>query len=155
FNFGDLSINAKIDLLPDMRSRNGFGLAVLPMIGLPTGNRSEFAGTGEFSAGGLLIGDYATERWRAGVNLGGFLRSGSLESQLKFGTAFSYSITPSTSFIAELYSLTDAGDPFGEEFHSPLEMIGGFRFPAGPVELTVAGGGGLNSGKNDPRFRVL
>jgi uncharacterized repeat protein (TIGR01451 family) len=155
FNFGDLSVNAKIDLLPEMRSRNGFGLAVLPVLGLPTGKRDEFAGTGEFSAGGLLIADYSADRWRVATNLGGFLRSGSLENLLKWGSAFSYSITPHSSLIAEMYWLTDAGDPFGEEFHSPVELLGGFRFPIGPVEMTVGAGGGLNSGKNDPRFRVV
>ena len=155
FNFGDLLVNAKIDLLPEMRSRNGFGLAVLPVIGLPTGKRDEFAGTGEFSAGGLLIADYATDRWRAAANVGGFLRSGSLDSLLKLGGAFSYSITPAYSVIAEMYGLTDAGDPFGEEFHTPVEMLGGLRFPVGPVDMTFGVGGGLNSGKNDPRFRVV
>jgi uncharacterized repeat protein (TIGR01451 family) len=155
FNIGDVGLNAKIDLLPDLRADSGFGLSLLPMISMPTGSSDNFAGIGEFSAGGLVIADYVADPWRYALNLGGVLRSGTPESQLKWGLAVSRAIGEKSSVIAEIYGLTDAGDPWGREFRSPFEMLGAVRFPVGPVDLTLGFGGGLDSAKNDPRFRIL
>ncbi|MGH7859505.1 MAG: transporter, partial [Candidatus Binatia bacterium] len=92
FNVGDLLVNGKVELLG---SRRGFGLALLPTLGLPTGNRREFAGTGKFSYGGLLAADWTGERWTFGANFGGMIRDGfggredddDLEDQFRWGVA--------------------------------------------------------------------
>jgi uncharacterized repeat protein (TIGR01451 family) len=69
--------------------------------------------------------------------------------------AVSRQLDPGVQFVGEAYGLTDAGDPFGSEFRSPVEMIGALRVNLGPVDLTGGVGGGLNSGKNDARIRLI
>ncbi len=162
-NLGDLALNVKVNLLPETRSRTGFGLALVPMVGLPTGNRRGFAGTGKLSGGGVIAADFASNRWRFGANLGGSIRDGvggrgggdGFEDQIRYGVAVAYSGTPRSSVIAELFGATDAGSPFDEEYRSPAEMIGALRFGVGSLDVTLGAGGGLNSGKNAPFLRFV
>ncbi|MGH7822132.1 MAG: OmpA family protein [Candidatus Binatia bacterium] len=155
-NVGDFLVNAKFHLLG---SRRGFGLALMPTLGLPTGNRREFAGTGKFSYGGRVAADYTAGRWAVGVNFGGMIRDGfggrdeddDLEDQFRWGLGLSRAIGSRASLIGEVYGVTDGS----QEFHSPAEILGAVRWNVGPVDLTIGAGGGLNDGKNAPLFRVL
>lgn len=160
-NLGDILLNGKIDLLPAASRARGFGLALLPTLSLPSGNRREFSGTGEWSYGALLAADWRRDLWRLGANFGGFVRDASgsrsgddhLEDQLRWGLALSRAIAPRSSFLLEAFGLVDVADQ--QEFRSPAEILGGFRFGAGSVDVTLGAGGGLNSGKNAPLFRFV
>jgi uncharacterized repeat protein (TIGR01451 family) len=155
-NFGDLLVNAKFSLL---RSEGGFGLALLPTLGLPTGNRREFAGLGRFSYGGLLAADYSVDRWSFGANFGGAIRDrfggrdedDDFEDVFRWGVAVSRSLGDRGAWIAELFGASDGS----EEFHSPVEILGAIRWNVGAVDLTFGIGGGLNSGKNAALLRFL
>ncbi len=160
-SFGDLLFNAKIGILSSSARGRGFGLAVIPTLGFPTGNRRGFSGLGDWSYGGLLAADLTLDRWQLGANFGGMVRDGlgdrsssdHFEDQYRWGFAVARGIAPRTSLIGEAYGLIDAAG--GQGFRSPAEILGAIRFAAGPVELTLGAGGGLNSGKNAALFRFV
>jgi uncharacterized repeat protein (TIGR01451 family) len=164
-NFGDLTLNGKFTLLP--RSRHGIGVAALPEVILPTGNRREFAGTGSLGWGGLLILDAApTERLLLAANFGGLVRDevggGPFEDrqdrfndQLRYGVAAAYRFDRRFTGIAELYGGADTASPFDKERKTPLDLIGALRVHVGPVDLTAGGGGGLTIGQGSPDFRLF
>lgn len=162
-DLGDVRLSGKVSLLPESVRDQGFGLAIVPIVGFPTGHRTHFAGTGNWTGGGLVAADATVERFRFGVNFGGFIRDDfgdrghgdQHEDILRWGVATATEIHPRAHFIAEGYGVTDAGDPFGEEFRTPIEIIGGVRIALGVFDLFVGGGGGVNGGKNAADWRFI
>lgn len=158
FNLGDFTVNGKIDLVPRDGLRR-FGLALLPVVGFPTGNRREFSGLGDWSYGGILAADWDLDRWKIGLNVGGLIRDGfggrdesdHFEDQLRWGLAVSRAVSERVALLGEFVMHTD----FDEEFHSPAEVIGAVRWNVGRVDLTFGAGGGLNEGKNAALFRAV
>lgn len=164
-NIGDIILNAKYTLLP--RRLHGIGLAVLPELTLPTGNRQEFQGTGKLGYGGLFIVDTVpTPGLSIGMNVGGLIRDqvggGPFEDpdddfndQLRYGIATAYRFNQRYSGIVELYGGADTSSPFDEQRKTPLDAIGALRIHFGPVDLTMGGGGGLTIGQGSPDFRLF
>lgn len=164
-NLGDLVVNAKWTLLP--RWQYGIGLALLPELTLPTGNRQEFSGTGKLGFGGLVIADTApTPELHLSANVGGVIRdepgggpivdeSDDFNDQLRWGVAGAYAFTPTYTGIVEAYGAADTRKPFDEERKSPVDLIGALRMNLSPVELTFGGGAGLTNGQGSPDFRLF
>ena len=164
-NLGDVILNTKFSLLP--RTESGFGIAVLPEIGFPTGKRRDFAGTGKFSYGGLLIADwYPTDAIRFSINGGGYIRdepgggplkkSGDdVNDQLRYGAGLAADISELMTGIVEVYGGADVSDPFSEERKTPLDAIGALRFHLNKIDLTIGGGAGLTHGQGSPDFRAF
>lgn len=163
--FGDMVANAKITLLPI--SRHGIGIAILPEITLPTGSRTDFAGTGKLGYGGLFIVDGApTDRLHLSLNLGGLIRdkpgggplvdsSDDLNDQFRYGAGAAYAFNDRLSGIAELYGAADTHKPFDAERKTPLDFVAGLRWHLGLVDLTLGGGPGLTIGQGSPNFRIF
>jgi uncharacterized repeat protein (TIGR01451 family) len=164
-NIGDVVANVKFTLLP--RRLYGFGIAVLPEITLPTGNRREFAGTGKLGYGGLAIADWApNDKFSMAINFGGLVRdeagggpfvksNDAFNDQLRWGAAAAYDLNERWTAIAEAYGAANTTSPFRVERKTPLDAIGGFRWHLGPVDLTFGGGAGLTSGQGSPDFRLF
>jgi uncharacterized repeat protein (TIGR01451 family) len=164
-NLGDIVVNGKYTLL--LRDQTGIGLAILPELTLPSGNRHEFEGTGKLGYGGLMIVDAApTPEFRVSANFGGLIRDqvggGPFEDpdddfndQLRWGAAVAYDFTPGLTGIVESYGGADTKKPFGVERKTPVDAIGALRFNFGRVRLTAGGGGGLTRGQGSPDFRLF
>ncbi len=163
--FGDMVVNSKFTLL--RRSDYGVGLAVMPEVTLPTGSRTDFAGTGDLGYGGLLIADvYPVEGWRIAINSGGFIRdkvgggpfvdsSDDFNDQLRFAAATSYDFTSAFTGIIEGYGAADTHKPFDAERKTPFDLIGALRVHMKAIDLTFGGGGGLTKGQGSPDFRIF
>lgn len=155
-NLGDVTVNGKVRLY-----EGRFGLALIPAIGLPTGNRRSFSGLGDWSYGGTVAADAPLGRFDLGANFGGLVRDGlggrgsgdHFEDLIRWGLAASTPLTPKLRAIAEIYGQTDPGS--SGEFRSPVELLGALRFNVGKVDLTVGAGGGLDSAKNAATFRMV
>ncbi len=164
-NLGDIVANAKVTLLS--RSQYGVGLALLPEITLPSGNRHEFAGTGKWGYGGLVIADTAPiPELHLSANLGGLIRdqvgggpivdsSDDFNDQLRWGLGGAYTFNPRYTGIVEAYGAADTHAPFDQERKSPVDLIGGLRIALNPIELTFGGGAGLTNGQGSPDFRIF
>lgn len=152
-NLGDVVANAKFTLLP--RSRYGIGIAILPELTLPTGNRREYAGTGKFGFGGFVVLDAEpVQNLRLSLNLGGVGRS-EVSDQLRGGLGLTYLFSPRVAAIVESYAATSTKRAFKEEFTTPTDVIGALRFGLGPVDLTLGGGAGVTNGRGSPDFRAF
>jgi len=164
-NVGDLVVNTKFSLL--QRGESGIGLAVLPEVILPTGSRKDFAGTGKFGGGGLLVLDfYPSDVVRFSINGGGYIRDkvggGPLKKdgddfndQLRYGAGLAADFSEMMTGIVEVYGGADVSDPFSEERKTPLDAIGALRFHLNKVDFTIGGGAGLTRGQGSPDFRVF
>jgi uncharacterized repeat protein (TIGR01451 family) len=162
---GDIVINAKYTLLPI--GAHGIGIAVLPEITLPSGNRDKFAGTGKLGWGGLAVVDVAPmDRLRISANFGGAVRDqvgggpfedpdDAFNDQLRYGIGAAYRIHERLVAISEVYGAADTSSPFDVERKTPVDIIGALRLPLGPVWLTFGGGAGLTKGQGSPDFRLF
>lgn len=164
--FGDVSLNGTITLLSRQQT-GGVGLAIVPEVTFPTGNRRAFAGTGKFGYGGFLVLDGApTDDLRFGLNLGGFVRDefggGPLEDegdafndQFRAGGAVAFDMGDTATAIVEAVAAADTNSPFDQDFKTPVDVLGALRFHLGPIDLTVGGGAGVTRGQGSPDFRVF
>ena len=140
---------------------------MLPEVILPTGSRRDFAGTGKFGGGGLLIADfYPTDTVRFSINGGGYLRDqpggGPFEDedddfndQLRYGAGLAADFSEMMTGIVEVYGGADVSNPFEEERKTPLDAIGALRFHLEKIDITIGGGAGLTRGQGSPDFRVF
>jgi len=153
FNMGDVVTNVKFTLLP--RSSYGIGIAILPELTIPSGNRREYAGTGKFGFGGSVIFDVEPiQNLRMSLNLGGVARN-EFSDQLRGSLGLTYLFSPRVAAIVESYAATSTNDAFKDEFTTPTDVIGALRFGLGPVDLTMGGGAGVTSGRGSPDFRAF
>ncbi len=162
---GDIIVNGKIGLI--QREDLGFGLAIVPEVILPTGNHQDFAGTGKWGGGGLLVADYyPTDYLRFSLNGGGYIRDkiggGKLSDpddgatdQIRMGGGAAYDINESLTAIVEGYAATSTKSPFDDEIHTPADVIGALRFHMSKIDLTFGGGAGLTRGQGSPEFRIF
>jgi uncharacterized repeat protein (TIGR01451 family) len=162
---GDVVVNGKISLF--QREDLGFGLAVLPEVILPTGNRLDFAGTGKLGGGGLLIADYyPTESLRFSLNGGGYIRDkigagplydkdDDVNDQIRYGGGVAYDFNERLTGIVEAYGATSTKKPFDDEIKTPADAIGALRFHMEKIDITLGGGAGLTRGQGSPDFRIF
>jgi outer membrane protein OmpA-like peptidoglycan-associated protein len=158
---GDISLDIKFRIL-DHQKMGGFGLALVPTITFPTGNKDEFSGAGTF--GGLLrlVMDYRVWRIHTALNLGygvqgdGSLRNVSFGSELFFNLGVGYNVIDPLTITAEIWGATRATDPFANDAESPLEGILSIKGAiADGVYLLGGGGAGFSVGVGSPDFRAF
>jgi outer membrane protein OmpA-like peptidoglycan-associated protein len=160
---GDLRITPKISFLDSEESL--VGLALQAQVGLPTGWNTDFIAARELSVmpmgiievadGSVSLREY---RFRAALNLGGWLRSTYQVGDLTLGNELIYRLgisglpTDVLEIGAELYGAS--GGPSSSQ--RPLEMVSWFRLvPLDWVTVTAGGGVGVLPGIGSPDYRMF
>ncbi|MEA2624168.1 MAG: OmpA-OmpF porin, family [Candidatus Binatota bacterium] len=163
-NLGDVALEAKLALLPRPVGE-GFGLSLVPRVIFPSGNREEFAGTGRWQYGGLLVADVRTAgKINYALNFGGLMRDkpgladpqlfgadDDLDDQLLYGGGVTVPLGDHLDGIGEITGRYG----FRGERTAPLEGLLSARIHFGGVAFTVGAGGGMTHGRGSPDFRVI
>jgi outer membrane protein OmpA-like peptidoglycan-associated protein len=160
---GDLRIAPKISFLDS--TKNLVGIAIQAQVGIPTGWDTDFIaarqlsvmpmGIIEFADGSVSLREY---RFRAAINVGGWLRPAYQVGELSLGSELIYRVgisglpTEVLELGAELYGGT-AGPSTSQQ---PLEMVSWFRLiPLDWVTVTAGGGVGALPGVGAPDYRLF
>jgi len=158
---GDLRIMMKFQLF---ENRPGsLGVALVPMVSLPTGNPDTYSGAEAFNAGGRLVIDKRFDLVNIVLNGGyiymadsdgpdeGFNPSGRAE----FGAGVTVMVHRYVELLGEIYGRTADYDIEHLNMEVPTEAIAAMKFFAGPVHFTLGGGLGVNSGIGNPAWRAF
>ena len=161
FTTGDIRLYPKLSILDDT---NGFGLAFLALITLPTGSPENLQGNESVTIEPRLSAElHITDTFRAGLSVGFLWRPEAqnlfnidLGNELTFGAALEYEISDDElALIVEGYGkLSLESDTQGEE--RPIEVSLAARWwPAPAHALTLGVARGLTDGYGSPDFRVF
>lgn len=168
---GDIRLETKFRILDNWRYP--IGIAVVPLITFPTGNRDYFMGNGKITGGGKVAfeGNINNIVWIA-MNWGYQYMPGRfqyfalnadayIDDLLTFGLGVHGKINNQWSLIAELYGETVARNAFASLRQTPIIARGGARFTpkfrgaARGINFNLAAGGGLTKGVGNPDFHVM
>ncbi len=159
WRLGDVEIEAKIRLVDP--SKEAVGLALVPIVGLPTGDKDELLGLGTFSYGARLVMDGAVTEgvrwianagWRAVDGVG----NGSTADFVDVGLGVVASVAGDAEVVAEVNSRTTTSHLWGDEESSPVELlVGGRGLKVGRLSLTGGLGWGLDKGIGAPEWRAF
>jgi len=160
FTTGDIRLYPKIAITHDPE---GFGLAFLALVTLPTGSPENLQGNESITIEPRLVGQMAFgEQFRIGLSVGAILRPEKqqlfnidLGTELTFGAGIEYKIDPEAfGLILEGYGkISLESDTQAEE--NPIEVALAARFwPAKEHALTLGVARGLTEGYGSPDFRV-
>ncbi len=160
FTTGDIRLYPKVSILHD---DDGFGLAFLALISLPTGSPENLQGNESVTIEPRLVAQYyITEEFRAALSLGFLWRPESqnhfnidVGNELTFGAGLEYEVVKDTaSILVEGYGkLSLESDTQAEE--RPVEVsLAGRWWPADAHALTLGVARGLTDGYGSPDFRV-
>lgn len=159
FALSDPRLHVKGNLVVDPQS--GIALGLTGWVTFPTGQafaEERFVGDRLPTFGTRILFDWRNEALRVSANAGARWRDGSdffstyVGSELVYGVALTYDITPLFLILAEASGAAGFSDQVDE--HS-LEWRAGSRVRFEDVALTLAGGTGLLAGVGVPTFRVL
>ncbi len=169
----DIRVLAKIQALQN-RVR-GFGLALVPFVDLPTGEDRRLTATGKVGGGGLVVGDFVRERFRASLNGGyrlnqeadhpfGYFNDGTDEILFGVGAGvlavhdqpMLFGYVDNVEVLAEVFGGTPAYEPFKEMDETPVEGLGALRLygPSG-LYLTAGIGKSITRSLNGAAVRVV
>ena len=145
----DITIGAKIRLIPEGARRPGFGFRFATR--LPNASRKSGIGQDTTDFNASLLFAKTVQSIRVVGNLGYVLMSEPLEGTrqndlLLYGLSFARAVTSRTEIVGEIYgraSVRDGVAPVGTESRGLLKLGG--RFTQGPVRLDAAIFFGLNS----------
>ena len=169
---GDPRLHFKVRLVGEP-GKDGFGLALVPVIGLPVGGYGpwgdSYVGNKMVTVHGNLALGYLWKGLNVGINVGYFWREDaqvyatSLEDQLTYGVGVSYRAHRYVAILAELFgsvALTRSGYYKGffsdNESETPLEADAAVEiYPIKDLKLIVGGGAGILSAIGSPVFRVF
>ncbi len=167
FAAGDLRIVPRIRFWKDRG--NGFGLSLVPLLTVPTGNEGEYAGEASVTFEPRVVLDYRFgTRAVVAANLGYRLRKDVEVGNLRVGDEFLWSLGASVRVWKGLAVLADIWGSVGfqdasqdtdsgiDEEEVPLEAALAFRYetPFG-LAATVGSSVGLTDGWATPDFRVF
>jgi outer membrane protein OmpA-like peptidoglycan-associated protein len=154
---------------------DGFGLAAVAGLSVPTGDPDNFAGDRNVVGEPTLIADYRHRYFSLAANVGARLRAASdfanvtVGHQLTFGAAGAgYLVDGRLQILAELFGLaglvgtedvTVDGQPYTiEGNHAHLELRGGVGYVPDKerdITLRLGAAAGLTGAPGVPQFRVL
>jgi outer membrane protein OmpA-like peptidoglycan-associated protein len=160
---------------PNGTTRNGFGLAAVAGITVPTGDRENFAGDQNVVGEPILIADYTHEYFSVALNVGARLRAASrfadleVGHQLTFGLgAAAYLANRRFQILAEFAGLAGLTGTDTVEYNDTdveihgndllMELRAGLGYvPDRERDITIRLGGsaGLTSASGVPQFRVM
>ncbi len=159
WRLGDVEIEAKIRLVDSAKA--AVGLALVPTVGLPTGDKVQLLGLGTFSYGARLVMDgalgerarwIANAGWRAVDGVG----SGSTADFIDVGLGVVAPVGGGAQVVAEVNSRTTTSHPWGDEESSPVELlVGGRGLKVGGLSLAGGLGWGLDKGVGAPEWRAF
>jgi outer membrane protein OmpA-like peptidoglycan-associated protein len=159
---GDLRLGAKGLLGTAHQGEADFGFALGGFASLPTGSQENFTGSQAYGQIGPMVevrvGDFS-----AAINVAAVLRedksvwSSNLKvgSQLMTGGGVRVPLHgPDLAAIGEIYAFVPIDGSTGEAA-TPVEALAGLRLRVGDIELTAAGGKGLDQGYGAPNARII
>lgn len=158
---GALRLQVKLRILSE--ALHGIGLAVLPVVRLPTGNHNAFLGQDGVAFGATLLLERAFGPVRLLLNAGGTFRPPAqfqgltVDDELFFRLGLGVRVSERVELGAELVGATPAASPFGaDERLNPLEVLVGVRaLLTERLQLLVGGGPGVSKGYGAPTFRAF
>ena len=156
---GDLRAMLKFRILEN--KPGSLGLAIVPVVSFPTGDPDAFVGADGVNAGARLVIDKRFDRVNIVLN-GGYLYmadgDGADEGfdptgRAEFGAGVSVMVHKYVDLMAEIYGRTVDYQIEKLDLEVPTEIIGAAKFYVGPVNFTIGGGAGINSGIGNPNYR--
>jgi len=156
---GDVRLSVKGRIMGDDAEGLHFGASafVTAPLGQATAEHRYIGDSGP-TFGGQVIGDFAQRGFHVAANVGGMWRdpqllfSTNVGSQLTYGLAFGYDVTPLIMVMGELTGSSTFTTQVDE---NPLEARIAGRMTVGDFSFQLGGGAGLVSGVGVPVFRVL
>ncbi len=161
FTTGDIKLYPKVSILHD---EEGFGLAFLVPMTLPTGSPENLQGNESVTFEPRVAADYGFSReFRAGLSLGFLLRPEKQQlfnvtagNELTFGAGLEYEVvTDTVAVIAEGYGKISVESGTQSE-ERPVEVaLSGRWWPATSHAVTVGVARGITEGYGAPNVRVF
>jgi outer membrane protein OmpA-like peptidoglycan-associated protein len=161
FSTGDMRLDAVFPVLT--RGEDPLGLAIVPVISLPTGNAAKYTGSG-FGAGlAVAAGISPVENLFVDANLGAFTSPASALGDFAFGSGLTaslgggYHVSKAVTVGVELDSLITLAGGLGPYNKNPVELhaYGTYGKQEGGLVATLGLGTGLVAGIGAPDVRVL
>jgi hypothetical protein len=158
FVLADPRLHVKANLLDDS---SGLRLGLAAFVTAPIGHAiapGRFLGDETPTFGGHGILEFARDGFRIAANVGGVWRDGQrlfstqATSQLTYGVAMGYDITPLIGLFGEVAGGTSFS---GQVDENPLEGRLGARLRFDDFAIDLGGGAGIIAGTGVPLFRVL
>lgn len=159
---GDLRLAADVRLFGEYR--DAFSLAVGARAWLPTGDRNAYTGDEALRLGGHVLAAGEIEHWVYAARVGATYRG--LEESFAnspIGTDLSFALSAGRRFLddalvigPEIFGstvLVDGG--FFDREATPLDLILGGHYTAGPWRFGAGAGPGLTRGIGSPAFRGM
>lgn len=162
---GDLLISAKWRIFDANQTSTHLGLALVPMISLPTGRQSIFFGNASVSGGAIAVGDFQWGANRIYANLGARFREDetlgniAVKDEFLYGVGFERPLVKKwdLDIIAEAFGSTNFNHFFSRQEMVPVEIHGLLKKKWGAdrrLVTQIGGGAGLTEGYGSPVFRV-
>ncbi len=161
---GDIRLHVPIGIvLPDAWSdKPSFGLSVVPMLNLPSGQASRFLGSQGLGAGGFLVAGLNGKRWSTSADAGIAYSPKSAYENLNGGTSLNFGLGGS-------YALLDTLSVRGEAVLRPTLTTNEFKLTESPGEAilslrgrydqglswTLGGATAITRGVSAARFRLF
>ncbi len=158
---GDLRLMLKFRLLPN--KPGSLGLALVPVVTVPTGNPDYYTGNGAVTAGGRLVIDKRFAMVNMVLN-GGYVyladEDGADEGfdptgRAEFGAGVTVMVHRYVELLGEITGRTIDYGIDNIDLEVPTEGLAAAKFYAGPVHFTVGGGLGVNAGIGNPTWRIF
>ena len=175
-SLGDVRVALGYDLSGLLGTRdaegNGLGLALRVQAWLPTGNTLQFHSEDGVRVLPAVVADWRHNRWLVGANVGWLVRKQQQVFQvitndaLRWGAFAQGPLVGAFDWLATVYGTMQTAeqqDPLNALVYSrngnadPMEALGGVRWhePEGGLDVTLAGGAGLNTAVGSPALRVV
>lgn len=160
---GDLELGMKFRLLDE--NHHAVGIAVIPMMTVPTGNQMTFMGNDGVTGGGQIAFSgkpVTTFQWA--LNVGALARKHVLGFGLDFGSQFlvsgalRFNVVPWAAVIAEVSNRTPFGNFYANKATSPIDMLAGVQWRVGrerALVINTSAGYATPYGSGAPQFRAL
>jgi outer membrane protein OmpA-like peptidoglycan-associated protein len=164
---GDLIVNAKIRIFDAQETRPHLGLALVPFVTAPTGEKGIFFGDSSVTGGMVVVGDAQWKANRFYLNVGGRFRETetianlTVKHEFLFGGGFQRPLVKSwdLNVIAEIFgSTTMTGNFVAEDISTPIEgmLIIQKKWLENRRLIThIGGGAGITNGYGAPNIRAI
>jgi OOP family OmpA-OmpF porin len=160
---GDLELGMKFRLLDE--DHHLMGIAVIPMMTVPTGNQMTFMGNDGVTGGGQVAFSgkpVSTFQW--GLNIGALARKHVLGFGLDFGSQFlvsaalRFNVVSWAAAIVEVSNRTPFGSFYSSKTTSPTDFLAGVQWRVWnerPLIINTSAGYATPYGSGSPQFRAL
>lgn len=160
---GDLELGMKFRLLNE--AQHGVGLAIIPMLTVPTGNQMTFMGNDGVTGGGqVAVGSQPVSWFQWGVTLGGLARKHvqsfglDFKSQFLASGAVRFNVASWAALVAEVSSRTPFNNFYSSKNTSPTDFLAGVQWRVWnerPLLINTSAGYATPYGSGSPQFRAL